>query len=150
MDLSRTRLHLHMLSSAALCFPSKSSSRMQNRPFIFKILYLSRVLAPKGTKGANLFGFDPARDKFNGAPSALLHRRSTTCDHITLSLRRSNFLLWNPLHREGIGIPAFLSLSNIIAIIERESSLFYTRAAIADRADLSLFLFNPKCEIPEG
>jgi len=44
-----------MFSSAALCFPNKSSSRMQNRPFIFKILYLCG--------GANLFGFDPARDK---------------------------------------------------------------------------------------
>lgn len=45
-----------MFSSAALCFPNKSSSRMQNRPFIFKILYLGRG-------GANLFGFDPVRDK---------------------------------------------------------------------------------------
>lgn len=34
-----------MFSSAALCFRNKSSLRMQNRPFIFKILYLDRVPA---------------------------------------------------------------------------------------------------------
>lgn len=34
-----------MFSSAALCFRNKSSLRMQNRPFIFKILYLVRVPA---------------------------------------------------------------------------------------------------------
>lgn len=41
-------LHLHMFSSAVLCF-SKSLLRMQNFPFIFKILYPSFT--------TNLFSF---------------------------------------------------------------------------------------------
>lgn len=119
-----TRFHLHMFSSAALCFRNKSLLRMQNRPFIFKILYLGRVPAA----GANLFEFDPCprqiqRLSFSLAPTLHLFPFFSTplfhsaFDFTTIN-NTSNFLLLIPLRladqslrpKESIPADVFLGL----------------------------------------
>lgn len=92
MDISRGRLHLHMFSSAALCFPNKSSSRMQNRPFIFKILYLGR--ARSRAEGLIYSASIPPATNPNDAPSlALTSPPSNTRPLIILPFPRCNFFL---------------------------------------------------------
>lgn len=83
-----------MFSSAALCFRNKSLLRMQNRPFIFKILYLDRVPAA----GLIYSNSIRARDKSN--------------DSRFLSPLPSIFFLSFPLHSSTLP-----SISRLLIIL---------------------------------